>query len=268
MAQDDATRFAFLPDANRIWAVAAIHGEAERIRGLHDQLQYRFQPGDRLVYLGNMIGRGDSIIATVDELLSFRRSLMARFSICGQDIIFLRGSQEEMWQKLLQLHFAEGPAQVLEWMLAHGVDATLRAYGASADNARMVCREGALALARWTGELRDRTRAHPGHESFMIALRRAAFQPHGPLLFVHAGIDINRPLAAQSDSFWWGADDFMTINGPYERFDRIIRGFDPAHRGIHETKHVVTIDDGCGFGGPLRAICLGRNGEIQEQLES
>lgn len=268
MAVSDSARFAALTQARRVWAVAAIHGEAPRLKTLHDQLQYRFRAGDRLVYLGNMIGRGKEIIKTVDELLEFRRILMARFRICAQDIVYLRGSQEEMWQKLLQLHFAESPAKVLEWMLAHGVDATLGAYGASADSARMRCREGALALARWTGELRDRARAHQGHESFMVALRRAAFQADGPLLFVHTGIDMSRPLSAQADSFWWGGADFNTIDQPFDRFDKIVRGYDPDHRGPQDGRHFTTIDGGCGFGGTLRAQCFASDGTPADVIEA
>ena len=66
-------KFARLRRARRIWAVAAIHGEATRLTRLHDLIAARFADGDRLVYLGNYLGRGSAIAATIDELLDFRR---------------------------------------------------------------------------------------------------------------------------------------------------------------------------------------------------
>jgi serine/threonine protein phosphatase 1 len=46
-------KFARLKRARRIWAVASIHGEAERLGRLHDQIAARFGDGDHIVYLGN-----------------------------------------------------------------------------------------------------------------------------------------------------------------------------------------------------------------------
>ncbi|MFQ5985203.1 MAG: hypothetical protein ACE5LL_06775 [Alphaproteobacteria bacterium] len=37
--------------ATRVWAVAAIHGQAERLERVHGELERRFTPGDRLVAL-------------------------------------------------------------------------------------------------------------------------------------------------------------------------------------------------------------------------
>ena len=67
----------------------------------------------------------------IDELLLFRRAILARPDADCADIVFLRGAQEEMWQKLLQLQFAPNPVEVLQWMVAQGIEPTIRAYGAS-----------------------------------------------------------------------------------------------------------------------------------------
>ena len=73
----EPSKFATLHNANRVWAVASIHGEAGRLSAIHDQIAERFEPGDRLVYLGNYLGYGKDICATLDRLLSFRRALLA-----------------------------------------------------------------------------------------------------------------------------------------------------------------------------------------------
>ena len=54
---------------------------------------------------------------------------MAKFHLDSKDIIFLRGAQEEMFLKLLQLQTAPNPCEILQWMFAHGVDKTIRSSG-------------------------------------------------------------------------------------------------------------------------------------------
>ena len=267
MVNENRVRFGLIEGARRVWAVGAIHGECEKLAALHGKIETRFETGDRLVYLGNFLGRGPAIIETVDEILMFRRALMARFSLFENDIVFLRGSQEEMWQKLTQIQIAQDPAQILEWVLAEGVGATMQAYGLSADVARMRCREGPLALARWSLVLRESVRAHAGHEALLASVRRAALTETGNILLVHAGVDTARPLSAQADSFWWGAGRFDDIAEPYEGFVRIVRGHDADHGGITVGSVAATIDAGCGHGGNLAAACLDSSGDIIEVIE-
>lgn len=86
----DSSVFAVLPEARRNWAVASIFGEAERLAELHTQLVHRVQPEDNLIYLGNFLGRG-AVAATVQELLVFRRTLMARqLTATHGEIVYLR----------------------------------------------------------------------------------------------------------------------------------------------------------------------------------
>ncbi len=268
VTDEDRVKFGLVVDARRVWAIGAIHGSKSNLAELHTLLETHFRPGDRLVYLGNYLGRGEAIIDTVNELLLFRRAMLARFNLVDDDILYLRGSQEEMWQKLTQLQIAQNPAQVLEWMFAQGVDATLEAYGVSRERARMRCREGPLALARWSVELRQAVRSHPGHEQLLSSLRRAAFTDTGTILFVHAGVDTSRPLSAQSDSFWWGAGRFDDISEPYQGFSRIVRGRDPDRGGTTIGAISATIDSGCGFGGELTATCFDSNGKVVKTLEA
>lgn len=261
-------RFAILRPAAHTWAVAAVHGEAGRLAALHAALAERLRPEDNLIYLGNLLGRGPAVAQTVDEILLFRRALLARRGADPQSIVYLRGGQEEMWQKLLQLQFATDPREVLTWMLAQGVGATLDAYGGSRDAGLSAARQGALALSQWTSGLRDRLRARDGHNALFGALRRAAFDADRQILFVNAGLDPARPLDEQRDSFWWGAGDFERLEEPYGSFVRLVRGFDPRHRGLRQGAVTVTLDNGCGFGGNLVAACLDRQGDIVDSIEA
>lgn len=235
---------------------------------LHDRLWPRLAQGDRLVYLGNYLGYGAASAATMDALLEFRRAFLARPLTFLGDIAFLRGSQEEMWQKLLQLQFAPNPREVLPWMLEHGVGATLQSYGLDPRQGQVACREGVLGITRWTGKMRAAIDAHPGHRALLSALRRAAFTEDDGLLFVHNGIDPGKPLDLQRDVFWWGAANILELTEPFAGFRRVVRGYDRRHAGLVESPYGVSLDGGCGFGGPLLAACFAPDGAILERLEA
>ncbi|NQW08336.1 MAG: hypothetical protein HQ481_00445 [Alphaproteobacteria bacterium] len=257
-----------LSTAPRVWAIAAIHGQAEILARLHDAVGARFVPGDRLVYLGNVLGGGD-VAGTLAELLRFRRSVLALPPLyLPEDVVFLRGRQEEMWHKLLQIHFAPKPKDLLTWMLSRGVDATLAAYGGDRDQGFAAAAEGMVALTRWTARLKAAMQAVPGHQPWFADLRRYAHTGPGGVLFVHAGLDPTRPLAEQRDAFWWESGAFAGAAGGYAGFARIVRGFDPDGGGWREDGAALTIDSGCGRGGGLTAVCFAPSGEILDRVDA
>jgi hypothetical protein len=137
---------------------------------LHDAIAAKFEAGDRFVYLGNVIGGdlsgpsdGCDVRATLAELIRFRAQVLAQPPLyLPDDFVCLRGSQEEMWHKLLQMHFAPKPKELLNWMLGRGVGATLAAYGGDVAQGFGAADEGMLALTRWTGRLKAAVWARPG----------------------------------------------------------------------------------------------------------
>jgi serine/threonine protein phosphatase 1 len=265
-------KFAIIRRATRVWAVSAIHGQVDRLVGLHTVLNDRFESGDRLVYLGNYLGGGPNVAATIEELLYFRRAIISRPRMFASDVVYLRGSQEEMWQKLLQLQFAVNARDVLEWMLQQGLAATIRDYGGDPERGRSAMREGPMAIGRWTESLRQGMGARPGHRALVSALRRAAHTDDHGLLFVHAGIDPSQPLSAQGDALWWGHANWRRIAAPYEGFKLVVRGFARGAAqtmdGLEVGAYTLTVDGKCGSGGPLVAVCLSPDGEILDRLEA
>jgi serine/threonine protein phosphatase 1 len=261
-------KFARLRNGRRIWAIASIHGEAERLGRLHDRIASRFRDGDRMVYLGNYLGRGGAVAATIDELLDFRRRVLARPRGFACDAVFLRGAQEEMWQKLLQLQFAANPGDVLAWMVREGVEATVTAYGGELRHGFAATRDGPRTITRWTSGLRSVMNAAPGHRMLLANLHHAALSDDDQLLFVHAGVDASRPLAARGDAFWWAARDILALTAPFDGFGRVIRGFDRQRRGLVEAEFAVSLDAGAGRGGPLLAAAFAPDGRVLELLEA
>lgn len=251
----------------RIWAIAAIHGEVDRVARLHAHLSQQIKPGDQLVYLGDYLGYGAQVRETVDEMLTFRRAFIALPGVEVEDVVYLRGAQEEMLQKLFNLQFAPNPAEVLRWMVEHGVGQTIQAYGGSVDEGIGAAREGILALTRWTSALRQTMRQYDGHTALMSVLRHAAFTDDNSLLFVHAGLDPSRPLSAQVDAFWWGSQAFELLDAPYGEFRLVVRGSDRRRGGVRVGAFSATLDSGCGQGGPLTAACFGRDGQIIQMIE-
>jgi serine/threonine protein phosphatase 1 len=262
----DQQYFKALREDQKTWAVAAIHGEAKHLSALHKKLEPQFKAGDSLVYLGNYMGYGPRVLDTINELLSFRRSILMHSYGAQSTVVYLRGYQEEMFQKLLQIQFAPDPAPVLNWMLKNGIASTLSAYGGFSAEGLAAAEQGNVALARWTAAIQGQLRQAHGHTTFLDQLSWAAYHKNGPLLLVSAGVDVTRPLSMQGDTFWWGGRNFDKINAPYGPFSRIVRGLNFAKEGAKVGNYATTLDDRCGFGGDLIAACFDMNGGLTEMI--
>ncbi|MBT5415493.1 MAG: hypothetical protein HOH66_12265 [Rhodospirillaceae bacterium] len=249
----------------RVWAVASLFGDAARVDRLHAQLDERMEPTDRVVYLGNVLGGRDGHRA-VDRLLAFEKRFLARPGIERGDLVWLRGAQEEMLQKLFQIQMAVEPERVLEWMVAWGADRTIQAYGADANDAFAAIRQGTMAITHWTIALR-KSFQEMGHQRYFNALQHAARMGASGYLFVNAGLDPQRPLDEQGDSFWWDSGAFERLEEPFAGFARVVRGYDPEARGLVEGEAWISLDGGSGRGGPLLAACFAEAEGIVDRIE-
>jgi len=231
-----ADKFSNLGAPGRVWAVSAVHDSLAALQALHAALFERLSPGDRLVYTGNYLA-AENPVETIDELLHFRRSLLSCGGVQAQDIVYLRGAAEDLWEKILCLQFNISPRQALEWVATHH-PATARAiagYGGSFAEGFSAIAGGIPCIARWTAQLRTAQNAHPGHDKFFSSLRRAAFtekEGGNNILFVHAGVDPSLPLTEQGDNFFWAYRKFSDMPGPYAPFRAVVRGADPEFKGL------------------------------------
>lgn len=262
-------KFVDLGRPRRLWAVAAIHGDRERLMTLHDHLAGRIAVRDRLVYMGNYLGAGAfDNQAVLDELLSFRSALLAKPGMEPGDIVHLRGPAEEAWQRLLRLQFSPVPSQAVENYLEHGAEAYLRLYGVSLNETRSITRAGSVAITRWTNQLRALQRQGKGHEALVCSLRRAAITAgeagEKRVLFVPAGYDVSRRLDDQGDALWFAHAPYSNVSMEHPDLARIVRGLDPMRAGIQTEGLAITLDGGCGRGGPLVCGCLNLEGKILE----
>ena len=268
---ENSSKFSELIKANKVWAVGSLHSSIESFQSIKKYILSNFELGDKLVFLGNLIGFGDKSKEIIDEVLQLRFSLMAKYQLKHTDIVFLRGAQEEMFSKLLQLHIAPNPIEILDWIFSHGVDQTIISYNFDPDEFRKIVTQGTIQISKLTTRLNNQISLSPGHKEFFSNLKHAAYTDTMEVLFVNRGVDISRPLSAQNDCFWWGYKNFSQINKPYFSFNRIVRGYQSnQHNDIENSKTRVLCTL---FRQPLnnKKILAGifkKNGDILELFES
>ena len=263
--------FIELKNASRIWAVGSIHSNLKSFNYIKNFTLNNFRNGDKLIFLGNVIGLGEQSKETLTSILELRFDLMSKFKLKPNNIIFLRGAQEEMFSKILQLQIAPNPTEIINWVFDHGVDKTLNSYGFSREEVKNIAASGTVSISKWTSKLNEVLMSYPGHKEYFLNLKHAAFSSNKKILFVNRGVDITRPLSAQNDCFWWGFQNFSKINKPYTSFQRIVRGYQSENKNNleHAKKQVICTL----FKQPLsnKVIIAGifsDNGEILEIYES
>ena len=229
---DKKTNFIEIAKSKKIWAIGSIHSRHTAFESIKKYLLEKFEKNDSLVFLGNIIGLGTESKKTLNSVLGLRNHLMSKFCLDPEKIIFLRGAQEEMFLKLLQLQTAPNPHDIVKWMIDHGVDATIKSYGFNIEELLQVSTQGTIPISKWTSRLNSSLLDQPGHNQYFINLKHAAYTDTKKILFLNRGVDISRPLSAQSDCFWWGYQNFSNLNTPYNTFIRIVRGYKSSNNEV------------------------------------
>ena len=268
---DNISNFVELNKSNKIWAIGSIHSNLKSFNVIKEFILNNFETNDKLIFLGNIIGLGDNSKETLSSVIELRFNLMSKFRLKPDSIVFLRGAQEEMFSKLLQLQLAPNPSEIIEWMFDHGVNQTVQSYGFSEAEVKNIASSGTIQISKWTTNLNKALQNIPGHTEYFLNLKHAAYSQTKKILFVNRGVDITRPLSAQNDCFWWGFQNFSKIQQPYKTFLRIVRGYESEHLEQFEiTKDNVVCTL---FKQPLsnKSILCGifkENGEILDLFEN
>ena len=231
---DKKSNFVELKKSNKIWAIGSIHSNLKSFTSIKKYLLNNFEANDKLIFLGNVIGLGKNSKETLSSVIDLRFNLMSKFKLKPESIVFLRGAQEEMFSKLLQLQLAPNPAEIIEWMFDHGVNETIKSYGFSENEVKNIASSGTINISKWTKALNNVLNKNPGHTQYFLNLKHAAYSKTKKILFVNRGVDITRPLSAQNDCFWWGFQNFSSIDRPYKTFSRIVRGYESEHLNQQE----------------------------------
>ncbi len=268
---DKISNFVELKKSNKIWAIGSIHSNLKSFTSIKKFILNNFEKSDKLIFLGNIIGLGNDSKQTLNSVIDLRFKLMSKFTLKPDSIVFLRGAQEEMFSKLLQLHLAPNPTEIVEWIFDHGVNETVKSYGYLDEEVRNIASSGTIKISKWTSNLLKIIQKNPGHNEYFLNLKHAAYSHTKKILFVNRGVDITRPLSAQNDCFWWGFQNFSSMQQPYNTFLRIVRGYESKHLNhlkISKNDVVCTL-----FKQPLSnksVLCgiFGENGEILDLFEN
>tara|TARA_Y100000590_G_scaffold421738_1_gene525757 strand:+ start:3347 stop:4150 length:804 start_codon:yes stop_codon:yes gene_type:complete len=265
--QNNLNKFYEVKQCERIWAIGSVHGNIESLKKIHLNIFEKFNPKDTLIYLGNVIGVGEYSKEVLNEIINFRFSLLVKFNINPDQVLFLRGAQEEMFLKLREIQLSPNPKEILVWMFNHGVDKTLISYGFESSEIFDTCDLGTIALSKWTSRLNNYINSCKGHKEYFSHLIHAVFSSTKKILFVNRGVDVSRPLSAQTDCFWWGYHGLPEIKTPYNSFTRIVRGYDPKKTGPSKNKIVCSLYKGSGFGNSIVAGIFSASGGIIDIFE-
>ncbi len=197
----------------RLFAIGDIHGCIDELRLLVESAA-RIGPGDKVVFLGDYIDRGEYSREVIDYIIGMRNS--------GTDVVTLRGNHEEM---LIEAY--ENENRWYNWFLNGGAF-TLDSFG-----------------IRTVKELpRD-------YIDFFCKL--SYYYIYENFVFVHAGFndDIEDPFDDSTDMIWTRRESYKN---PALNDYTIIHGHTPVTLDactamIKEHAKVLNIDTGCVYSG-------------------
>lgn len=227
-------RSAAVPPGRRVYAVGDVHGRADLLARLLDEMNEDvarggFEGRPILVFLGDYVDRGFQSREVIDLLLS---PLLSPF-----ETYFLKGNHEAA-----MLQFLADPAIGPRWGEFGGVE-TLVSYGVKPPRVRTSKEE----WARCSEELNALLPVE--HRQFLANLDLSV--RIGDYVFVHAGLKPGVPLEDQSEyDLLWIREEFLEdrrLFGPV-----IVHGHTPAPAPYRDARR-IGIDTGAYLSGKLTA---------------
>ena len=223
--------------SERVYAVGDIHGRHDLLDMMFEKIaaDHSSRPDGRsmrIVFLGDYVDRGDNS-REVLERLAMVQERMPDEAVC------LSGNHEAA-----MLDFLDAPEKGADWLDFGGMQ-TLGSYGVAPPRDKSDVDQ--LKVARDAFQI-----AISDHLPFLRSLR--SMYRSGDVLFVHAGVNPERPLDNQSDrQLLWGSGN--TPEGPVIPGIRIIHGhYDRAEPIVAPLR--VCVDTGAYYSGRLTAIRL------------
>jgi len=220
---------ATLPPGQRVYAVGDIHGCLDRLVSLHELIAEDIaeRPADHvtLVHVGDYVDRGADSAQVIEWLINGP-------PVPADTIVNLMGNHEWM---MLSAIAASDPEAPMNWLANGGADSLL-SWGISRS----------LPPAQWA------ERIPPAHLLFLRDL--AISHRVGPYLFVHAGVQPNTPLNAQTrHDMLWIREPFLSSKADFGAV--VVHGHTPK-RAPEVMANRIAIDTGAILGGALTAVML------------
>ena len=237
--EDDAAAPIETEPGVRIYVVGDIHGRADLLAQLHQQVARDAAAAPpnvrcRVVYLGDYVDRGPDSSAVLDILTAPPALPLEQ--------VFLRGNHDD-----LMLRYLDDPLIGADWMSVGG-EATLLSYGVRVDPRLPVGRRHVLASDELSARL------PPEHRTFLETLE--LMHVSGGYVFVHAGIRPGVPLDAQKASdLMWIREPFLAGRGASGCV--VVHGHSMSAAPVMR-RHRIGIDTGAFATGRLTCLVLER----------
>ncbi len=224
---------ACVPVGQRVYAVGDIHGRADLFAALIDAIEADDRSAREakttVILLGDLVDRGPDSAGVLR---------LARRWQEQRNVRILFGNHEEMLLKSLD------STDILRHFLRHGGRQTAISYGASRNAFADVTTEEAQRILRDT--IPETDLAYIKSFEDMIRI--------GDYLFVHAGIDPDKPLDAQSPrDLRWIREPFLSYAGALEGV--VVHGHTICEE-VEDTGIRIGVDTGAYASGRLTALVL------------
>jgi serine/threonine protein phosphatase 1 len=223
-----------VPPGRRIYAVGDIHGRADLLKRLIDDLEQDIASGGFegrpiLIFLGDYIDRGFQSKEVISVLLG---ESLSRF-----ETYFLKGNHEAA-----MLQFLNDPAIGPRWAEYGGIE-TLVSYGVQPPRTRTNLDD----WARASDELKARLPVE--HRQFLANLDLSVRV--GDYVFVHAGVRPGTPLDQQTEQdLLWIREEFL--DDRHYLGAVVVHGHTPAAQPYRDGRR-IGIDTGAYLSGRLTA---------------
>ena len=227
---------ATLPPNTRLYAIGDIHGCADLLVKLLDQIVVHDEglaeiEHKKLVFLGDYIDRGPNSAAVLDILIHHLPK--------GYETIFLKGNHE-----LMLLEGLENERAALTWLMNGGLKTIASYLPALIFNWK---KGQPLKLIKKFQQTLPNS-----HLRFFQKLQLST--QCGDYFFVHAGVHPDRPLEEQKEQdMLWIRDRFLFSRKNFGKI--IIHGHTPAKK-VDEAENQIGIDTAAVYGGSLTALML------------
>lgn len=219
-----------LADGDLVAAIGDVHGHADLLEALHRALAAEIASlaptSATVVHLGDLVDRGPENRRTV---------ALARAGVPGARAVSLMGNHEE--RMLAELAGSEAPH--LRWYAMGGRE--------------LFAECGVAPEAGWQAPMRARF----GPELIDWLAASPPIHRHGSLVFVHAGIDPDRPLAEQDrHTLMWVRETWWHHPGPYPEDVAVIHGHVPVAAVDLDHPRRLAIDTRAHASGVLTALVV------------
>lgn len=215
-----------------IYAIGDIHGEAERLKQMHDNIFERhnllFPDQDKMIiHLGDYVDRGPDSAGVIEQIMA----LEARPDL---SVINLRGNHEAMMLDGLSDAF---PTARSHW-LKHGGAETLMSY-----------------------EEKGHARVPNAHIDWLARCPFIHIERDRKMIFVHAGIDPEKHPEQTPEVYLWTRSPRFFDAASWSNRSlfgwTVIHGHTPTKDGFPETAQAhagrINLDTGAVYGGRLTA---------------